>query len=458
MRRTVLVGMCAAVGISLGAVAQAPADEAAVKAMLAAHESETRRLLLAHSTPIAAADAPYRAEDYLPLLRWVGGKRLIVVSEPTHAMHECRAENAKVVRALVERAGVRTLITEMGYAEGLELDGFVRRGTGDVDDIVGPRGGVIWNTVEEADTMRWIAGWNRTHPKKEMVRVAGMDIEGGTAAGPALLKLVAGLGLDAELMGRVRAGAEAADRMKGPAKAGSPEADRAGSAAYDAALVDLIAVLRALPAGRLREDALRSAISVRSGRRSAELRAGGPDGNDAGQRLREFEMARSALAIMGDSKAPAMIVTHTVHLRPGRLTGDKVQTLGYHLARAMGDRAFFLGEDYGRGSMRALTPVVPGQTRHMHAAALDRPMPGSMAAALGDDGPLLIDLRDPKDGSPWSDWLESLQATHLYLAITYDEGDAGKPNWTVPADAFDALIYVPKVTPLHPIGAPEYVP
>ena len=104
---------CVAAGWAWG---QAPADADAAARALKAGEAETRRLLLAHATTLAAADAPYRAEDYAPLLRWVQGKRLVLVSEPTHAMHECRAENAKVVRFLVERDGVRTLVTEKGYA------------------------------------------------------------------------------------------------------------------------------------------------------------------------------------------------------------------------------------------------------------------------------------------------------------------------------------------------------
>jgi len=69
---------------------------------------------------------------------------------------------------------------------------------------------------------------------------------------------------------------------------------------------------------------------------------------------------------------------------------------------------------------------------------------------------LLIDLRDPHDGSNWSDWLRSLQVTHFYPAISYEAGDASKPNWILPSDAFDALLYFPRVTALHPIGAPPY--
>jgi erythromycin esterase-like protein len=442
--------------------AQAPADEAAARARIAAAEIETRTLLMAHATPIAAADAPYREADYAPLLGMVQGKKLVLVSEPTHGTHECRLENAKLVRFLVERVGMRTLVVELGYAEGLELDGYVRRGVGDVDVIVGKDLGILWNTIEEADMMRWIAGWNKSHPK-DMVRVAGMDVESGTAAGLALAKLVAGMRLDTALVERVRAGAEAADRMKGPAKAASTEEEKAASAAYDSALTDLLAALQGVPAGAARADAWRSAMSVRSGRRAAEMRMEGPDGVDAGSRLREFEMGRAALAAIADSSAPAVLITHTVHLRAGRLTpADRVQSVGYHLARALGDRAFFLGEEYGVGYMRAYVPAVSGAPanalRRLHAAKFDAPAPGSIAGALGESGPLLIDLRDPKDGSAWSGWLESLQATHLYPAITYEAGDATKPNWTVPADAFDALVYLPQVTALHPIGAPEYGP
>jgi erythromycin esterase-like protein len=326
---------------------------------------------------------------------------------------------------------------------------------------VGKDLGILWNTVEEADMMRWLAGWNKAHPK-DMVRMVGMDVESGTMSGAALAKLVAGVGVDKALVERVRIGAEAADRMKGPAKAASTGEEKAASVAYDEALVDLLAALKALSAGAAKDDAWRSAMSVRNGRQSAEMRAEGKDGADAGSRLRESEMARTVLAVIAESSAPSVIVTHTVHLRAGRLSpADKVQSVGYHLARALGDRAFFLGEEYGVGYMRAFEnapAATPMQSRKLHAAKLDAPAPGSVAAALGDSGPLLIDLRDPRDGSAWSEWLESMQATHFYPALTYDAGDASKPNWTVPADAFDALVYLPQVTALHPIGAPEFVP
>ncbi|WP_213806569.1 erythromycin esterase family protein [Granulicella sp. dw_53] len=456
MRRLCMVAAVVWAGASAGA--QVPTDESAAKAEIAARQAEARGLLMAHATPITAADGPYRAADYEPLLGMVKGKRLVLVSEPTHGTHECRLENAKLVRFLVERAGMRTLILELGYAEGLELDAYVRRGVGDVNEIVGSHLGILWNTVEEADMMRWVAEWNKAHPK-EMVRVVGMDVEPGTSGELALAKLMAGMKIDAALVERLRVGAEAAEKMKGPAKATSSAEEKAASADYDKALVELLAVLRGLPAGTAKDDAWRSVMSVRSGRRAAEMRGEGPNGNEAGQRLREFEMGRMALAAVAESSAPSVIVTHTVHLRPGRLAGDKVQTVGYHLARTLGDRAFFLGEEYGTGYMRAFEPTTgPMATRRLHAAKFDAPAAGSIAAALGEAGPLLVDLRDPQDGSAWSEWLETMQATHLYPAITYEAGDATKPNWTVPADAFDAMIYLPQVTALHPIGAPEYVP
>ena len=449
---------------------QAPFDEAAAMTRLAEHEAETRSLLMAHAKQIGAADAGYIAAEFEPLLGMVQGKKLVLVSEPTHGTHETRLMNAKVVRFLVERDGVRTLVVELGYAEGLELDGYVRRGVGDIDSIVGKDLGVLWNTVEEADMMRWIAGWNKAHPK-DMVRVAGMDVEAGTSAGLALAKLVAGMKLDAGLVERIRVGANVADVMRGPARVSGPgpmatEDETQASASYDAALEELLAAVKALPAGAARDDAWRSAMSVRSGRRQAELRMEGKDGTDAGSRLREVEMARTALAVVGEAMAPVVIVTHTVHLRAGRLTpADKVQSVGYHLARAMGDRAFFLGEEYGTGSMRAFVPQVAGAAggpgggdRPLHGAVFDPPVAGSIAGALGKAGPLLIDLRDPRDGSGWSGWLESMQATHLYPAITYEKGDASKPNWTVPADAFDALIYVPEVSPLKLMPPMVYVP
>jgi erythromycin esterase len=441
--------------------AQAPFDEAAASAKLAARQAETRALLMAHATNLTAADGPYNEADYAPLLGMVKGKRLILVSEPTHGTHECRLENAKLVRFLIERNGVRTLIPELGYAEGMELDAYVRRGVGDADAIVSKDLGILWNTVEEADMMRWLAGWNKAHPK-DMVRVVGMDVESLPAGGPALAKLIGGMKLDAALTERIRAGAAAADAMKGPAKMTSTEEEKKASADFDAALVELLAALKGLPAGAAREDAWRSAMSVRNGRRGAEMRAEGKDSGDAGSRLRESEMARTVLAVMAESTAPSLVVTHTVHLRTGRLSpADKVQSVGYHLSRALGDRAFFLGEEYGTGSMRAFVPAAPGtpqQNRRLHAAKFDPPAPGSIASALGDSGTLLIDMRDPRDGSAWSEWLESMQATHLYPAITYEAGDATLPNWTVPADAFDALVYLPQVTALHPIGAPEFVP
>jgi erythromycin esterase len=466
-------GFCLAVFVS-GGWAQAPLDEAAAMTKLASREAETRALLVAHAKPIAAADGAYAAEEFEPLLGMVQGKKLVLVSEPTHGTHETRLMNAKLLRFLVERDGVRTLVVELGYAEGMELDAYVRRGVGEIDSIVGKDLGVLWNTVEEADMMRWIAGWNQAHPA-DMVRVVGMDVESGTAAGLALAKLVAGMGLDAGpnsgLVERIRLGAAAADVMRGPARVSGPgtvatEEEKRASAAYDTVLAELLVAIRKLPAGTVREDAWQSAMSLRSGRRQAEMRMEGKDGPDAGLRLREFEMARTALAVVAESKAPVVIVTHTVHLRAGRLTpADKVQSVGYHLARAMGDRAFFLGEEYGMGSMRAFVPQTsaaggaPGAvTRPLHGAVFDPPARGSVAAALGKTGPLLIDLRDPRDGSAWSDWLESMQATHLYPAITYDRGDASKPNWTVPTDAFDALIYFPKVSPLRLIAPAVYVP
>lgn len=126
--------------------------------------------------PFAAAE-PTTAE-LAPLLDALGTGRLIGLGEITHGTHEDLVFKAAVIRGLVARGGIDTLVFEVNRRTGERLDRFVARGSRETDAAAAMREAkvyAIWMTHELADLLDWLRRWNGTAAAP--VRIVGVDVQ-----------------------------------------------------------------------------------------------------------------------------------------------------------------------------------------------------------------------------------------------------------------------------------------
>lgn len=113
-------------------------------------------------------------DDLRPLLRGVAGATVVGIGEPTHNLAEVSTLKHRVVRFLVERCGVRTLIWEDDWSLGLLIDEYVRTGAGDLDELIPQLSYGSWQNRQVADVITWLRRHNVRHPR-DQVRFVGAE-------------------------------------------------------------------------------------------------------------------------------------------------------------------------------------------------------------------------------------------------------------------------------------------
>lgn len=104
-----------------------------------------------------------------------GGQCGVLQQEPGGPNHNAReffATKHRLFRYLVEHRGFTTFSLEVSWDIGLQLDDYVRHGTGDPRTIL--RQDPTWNTREYLDLVEWMREHNQSRP--DTVRFMGNDI------------------------------------------------------------------------------------------------------------------------------------------------------------------------------------------------------------------------------------------------------------------------------------------
>ncbi|NNH69978.1 erythromycin esterase family protein [Nocardia uniformis] len=127
-------------------------------------ETDIPQWIRDHARPVAEGAAIADA---------VGGAVVVGLGESTRFSRETFRIRRQVFQELVLRHGFRVLAVQDTATAGERLDNYVRTGAGDA------RGALSeawrpWRTEEMAETLDWIAEFNRAHPD-EPVRVIGVE-------------------------------------------------------------------------------------------------------------------------------------------------------------------------------------------------------------------------------------------------------------------------------------------
>lgn len=391
--------------------------------------------LAAEAKPLAGATPRSGLDDLDPIGKMIGGARIIALGEATHASSELFRLKHRLLEHLVEREGVTVFAMEAGIMEALALDAYVMRGEGRADAALHGLHTWVWETEEMLDVVEWIRAWNAKHAEK--VRFEGFDITAWSAVRALtayLEKVDPGVGANFK---------EAIHPLD------QPSSDASYPNLSDAVKQSTRAAIEHVQ------------VRLEERKRAYVERAGAPAWELA---MRQLAVARQAEAVFRDplsrdaamaANVDAMVARHPAGTRvalwmhnahasaePGRL-----MDMGRVLRETHGDQYFVLGFAFGRGGFRAWVPGDSAFAVKEHVVG--DPIPESFEAALGlAQLPLYaVDLRTA--GDDVRAWLASPIPAWSIGGAFIDEKNARMR--IRPAEAFDAVIYVDRLTASHPL-------
>lgn len=172
-RGAVAVGAALSVALLLVARAGRAAQRRAEGAHL--DLAAVRHAVCAQVLPLGHTDADRDSAALQTVIRLAEGAAVLGLGESTHGTAEFFALKSRVIRALIERAGVRTIAFEASWERAAEVDAFLATGDGDARAAVARLGFWTWNTEEVIALVEWMRAFNAQRPTADRIRFTGFD-------------------------------------------------------------------------------------------------------------------------------------------------------------------------------------------------------------------------------------------------------------------------------------------
>ncbi|MBO9625837.1 MAG: erythromycin esterase family protein [Microbacterium sp.] len=416
---------------------------------------------LRSAAPLGDADPDDVSDDELaPLLDVIGNARVIALGESMHRTHEFLAWRNRLLRFLVEHAGVTAIVLESGFPEAAVVDRWVRSGEGRLrtalDDGVTYHFGKCQETL---DLVTWLRA--RRVSGGSPVAFYGMDIPASAATAlPAITEVVDVLDrLDPEYGAHVRRTllpffrhlpsdrsglAWAATAIRSYLDVEEPQRHR-----LTAGINALAERVRARAVDYLRDGADPDAVARAV--RSAEVARGadaflaamldGPTRTWPAANIRDSTMADTVEWILRREQRVLLFaanghIRRTPYLAPPFVPAP-LTTVGAHLAHRLGADYRVIGTTFGAGDAWLHRPSPDDAPGHS--------TPFVQLLDVADDGTLDALLADARQGS----FLVDLATAPP--AVDSATGTRNGPEIEL-ADvraSFDAILHVARITPWH---------
>lgn len=401
---------------------------------------------------VAVVD-PVGGLDLAPVCDGLAATPVLGLGESSHGVHELKVAQLAVIQCLARRPGPVTVLFELAYELGLEMDAYVQ-GTGPLPDL-GTNN--IVGTRELQATLEWTREHNRHVAAADRVRIGGVDIHCWSACTRPVIAYL-------KIVDPTRA-IEAERRLAAMA---TPY-PRLGADAAAALLVALAEARDDLIAQRERYQGAHDPAAWADALHRLELaRAHGSEA------LESFPTAVSRDRVMADnvewflaSRRPqehVLLIAHSGHIAadPQRLANGRraPPSMGEHLRRRLGLDYVAMHMAFGSGTFltyraNGIGSSKPGFANPLEVFPVAEPPRGTLEAMFSG-GPALLDLRRLPPGGPVTAWFEWEQSTRN-LGNSWRRSFARWPfksvGWTrlSPALAFDLVLYVPVGTPIVPL-------
>src|SRR5919199_6450541 len=125
-----------------------------------------------NAVSLDTADPGAGLDDLAPLGQWIGDAEIVGLGESVHGAAEEITLKHRVLRLLVEQLGFRSIAWEEDWTTGLQVNGYIRDGEGDLDARV-RRMSPQWQSRQVADVLQWLRDFNADRADK--VQFVGVE-------------------------------------------------------------------------------------------------------------------------------------------------------------------------------------------------------------------------------------------------------------------------------------------
>lgn len=370
-------------------------------------------------------------------------KTIIGVGEASHGNAEMVEVRRLVLEKLAGEHGVRTLALEADFGGTRTANEYVAHGTGTAEEAATALGFAMFRTEDTANLLRWIHDHNATVPAAERIRLYGFDMQRYDQNKQWLLDYLERVD-PSQVESTTDALADLADATRVDQ---SNDRNNAGAEAAQEVIDLLDANEGDFVAATSAEEFSLARHHADTIRRCAELQS---SGNTFGtkrdawmaenvQWLQEFEEEQG--------RDQLMLGGHNGHIdKTG--TALPFTTMGQALEEAYGDEYATIGTDFGDSTF--ISRDTGSDERKAFTVSHDAPVAG----LFGDEPMGYVDIDDATAEPGNHEVLHtkvSMGATddtyrsfHRFLPWTYTVS-------MVPAEAYDALVYIPKASPVTPL-------
>jgi erythromycin esterase-like protein len=138
--------------------------------------------------PLAGA-----ADDYDPLLEWVGDARFVLLGEASHGTHEFYRQRAEITKRLIKEKGFTAVAAEADWPDAYRINRYIRGLGGDADVVEALADfkrfpAWMWRNSDVLDFVGWLRTHNDALPMNAKAGFYGLDLYSLNASMEAVLK------------------------------------------------------------------------------------------------------------------------------------------------------------------------------------------------------------------------------------------------------------------------------
>jgi erythromycin esterase-like protein len=125
-----------------------------------------------NAAPLNTVDPAAPLDDLVALRRSIGDAAIVGLGESTHGAAQEITLKHRTLRLLVERMGFRSIAWEEDWTTGLQINQYIRTGTGNLDALIrqmSPQ----WQSRQVAAVLRWLRDYNAGQADK--VQFVGVE-------------------------------------------------------------------------------------------------------------------------------------------------------------------------------------------------------------------------------------------------------------------------------------------
>ncbi len=295
--------------------------------------------------PLRTASPAGPLDDLAPFLELAATRAVIGLGEATHGTREAFQLKHRLIRALAERVGLRTVAFECGFAAGRLIDKYVRWGHGSAQYALQKQGFWCWENHEVLTLIEWLREHNSHLARDERITFVGIDVQKIETGLPELLAALEGLTESGTVQASTSDIGSGIVQDAAMAIQWLLEEPKHGDGRAAGVVRTLTRAVPVLPTPELR-------ALCRNAARYVDTYLN-PEHED-GLAKRDEYLAATALEVHAERPGRMVVWAHNEHVA---INPDFFGTraMGHHLREALGDNYLALGMLFDQGSFLART-------------------------------------------------------------------------------------------------------